>query len=94
MRPISNQLASRGLEQKEVQNVWCDEEFDHGRTFLYDYDLVQRSVEAASKLRGAACLNSDSLLLCLLLREQIIMDHYGARSTHKHTISCLRYLHV
>jgi hypothetical protein len=38
--------------------------------FPNGYDLVQRSVEAASKSRGAA---TPTQLLCLLLREQIIM---------------------
>jgi hypothetical protein len=51
---------------------------------------VQRSVEAASKSRGAATPTS---LLCLLLREeQVIVDHYGVFLLYAQTHGLLTVL--
>ena len=79
---------------KEVKNVWCDDEFEHGRSFSYflfpnGYDLVQRSVEAASKSRGAA--TPTHFFAFSLEKNKSSMDHYGVfYCTRKHTV-CLLY---
>lgn len=86
-------VAWRGLEQKKWKNVWCDDKFEDCRTFFIfpnSYDLVRRSVEAASKSRGAA---TPTHFFAFSLENK--SSYHGVFNAQKHkAFSCLLQSHV